>query len=101
MHLYLTIYTNKNVEDEMKQDWGTEMIMLTRKIGESIVIGKDIFITILGINGNQIRLGIDAPESMPVHRKKIYLRIKTDEQNCVFYTKSKQLHDDTAYSAIN
>lgn len=69
----------------MKPDWGTEMLILTRKIGESIVIDKDIYVTILGINGNQIRLGIDAPTTIPVHREEIHLKIKEQENPAIFY----------------
>lgn len=56
------------------------MLVLTRKAGESIVIGSQISITVLEIQGRQIRLGIDAPGEIPVHRGEIYERIKEENQ---------------------
>lgn len=52
------------------------MLILTRRIGESIVINDNIIVTILGGRGNQIRVGVDAPKDIAVHREEIYLRIK-------------------------
>lgn len=56
------------------------MLILSRRLGESIVIGEDVNITILGVTGNQIRIGIDAPKSVSVHRKEIYNKINTRSQ---------------------
>ena len=55
------------------------MLILTRKQGESITIGDDIKVTVLGIYGRQVRLGVDAPLKVIVHREEVYLKIK--EQN--------------------
>lgn len=55
------------------------MLILTRRIGESIKIGDDVSITVLNTNGRQVRLGIDAPKSIAVHREEIYNRIKNEE----------------------
>lgn len=55
------------------------MLILTRSQGETIHIGDDIQITVLGINGGQVRLGIDAPVSIEVHREEIYQRIQADK----------------------
>lgn len=52
------------------------MLALTRKNGESIVIGNDIEITILDVKGDQVKVGISAPKSVPVYRKEIYLQIQ-------------------------
>ncbi len=55
------------------------MLILTRHIGESIMIGDDVIITVLGIRGEQARIGIDAPRDVPVHREEIYDRIQQEE----------------------
>lgn len=56
------------------------MLILSRKLRESIVIGDEIEITIVGIKGNQIRLGIEAPPDVSVHRSEVYVRVKRDEE---------------------
>ena len=55
------------------------MLALSRKKDESIVIGDDVFIFVVGIRGDKVRLGIDAPKSVTVHRREIYDRIKRSE----------------------
>ena len=55
------------------------MLILTRRVGESLVIGDDINIIVLGVKGNQVRLGIEAPDDVSIHREEIYLKIKSDE----------------------
>ncbi|MDP1574590.1 MAG: carbon storage regulator CsrA [Coxiellaceae bacterium] len=57
------------------------MLILTRRISESIIIGDDVKITVLGVKGNQVRLGIDAPKDLTVHREEIYDRIKHEGHN--------------------
>lgn len=57
------------------------MLILTRKIGESLLIGDDISITILNSYGNQVKIGVSAPKSVPVHREEVYRRIKASEEN--------------------
>jgi carbon storage regulator len=52
------------------------MLILTRRIGEVLVIGEDIKVTVLGVNGTQVRLGIDAPRNVPVHREEVCHRIR-------------------------
>ena len=56
------------------------MLILTRRIGESLVIGDDVVVTVLGVRGHQVRLGVDAPKDVSVHREEIYQRIQ-GEQN--------------------
>ena len=52
------------------------MLILTRKVGESVLIGDDISITVLSVRGNQVKLGVEAPKEVSVHREEIYQRIK-------------------------
>jgi carbon storage regulator len=56
------------------------MLILTRKVGETIVINDDIRVTVLGVKGNQVRIGIEAPENVPVHRHEIQERIKAQAE---------------------
>jgi carbon storage regulator len=55
------------------------MLILTRKDNESLLIGDEIEITVLGVKGNQVRIGINAPKDIDVHREEVYRRIKNDE----------------------
>ncbi len=55
------------------------MLILTRKVGETVMIGDDVTITVLGVKGNQVRVGINAPKSVAVHREEIYERIKREQ----------------------
>jgi carbon storage regulator len=57
------------------------MLILTRRAGESINIGNDITVTVLGMRGNQVRLGVGAPKDVPVHREEVAERIKHEEQH--------------------
>ncbi len=57
------------------------MLVLSRKIEESIIIRDDIRITVIGIRGDKVRLGIDAPKYVPVHRKEVYDAIKAEEKS--------------------
>ena len=55
------------------------MLILTRKIGESIIIGDNVKVTVLGVEGRQIRVGIDAPKEVSVHREEIYNKIEAEK----------------------
>jgi carbon storage regulator len=51
------------------------MLILTRRVGETLMIGDDVTVTVLGVKGNQIRVGINAPKGVAVHREEVYSRI--------------------------
>ena len=55
------------------------MLILTRRIGEMLMIGDEIKITVLGVRGNQVRIGIDAPKDISVHRKEVYDQVNEDD----------------------
>jgi carbon storage regulator len=55
------------------------MLILTRRVGETIVIGDDVTVTVLGVKGNQVRVGVDAPKEIAVHREEIFKRIKREQ----------------------
>ena len=55
------------------------MLILTRRVGESLVIGDDVVVNVPGVKGNQVRIGVDAPKDVSVHREEIYDRIQADK----------------------
>jgi carbon storage regulator len=55
------------------------MLILTRRVGETVVIGNDVTVTVLGVKGNQVRLGVNAPREVAVHREEIFERIKREQ----------------------
>lgn len=76
------------------------MLILTRRINETLNIGDDVQVTVLGIKGNQVRIGINAPRDVPVHREEIYQRIKREERmNAEGGEAEEAAGDDDDYSS--
>lgn len=55
------------------------MLILTRRVGETLMVGDDVSLTVLGIKGNQVRIGVNAPKDIAVHREEIYQRIQQEK----------------------
>jgi len=56
------------------------MLILTRRVGETLMIGDNVTVTVLGVKGNQVRIGVNAPKDVAVHREEIYERIKREQE---------------------
>ena len=57
------------------------MLILTRRVGETLMIGDDVSVTVLGVKGNQVRIGVNAPKDVSVHREEIYMLIQSEKDD--------------------
>jgi carbon storage regulator len=72
------------------------MLILTRRVGETLNIGDNVQVTVLGVKGNQVRIGVNAPKEVPVHREEIYQRIQKEKEAGITGADGNAAHRDAA-----
>jgi carbon storage regulator len=70
------------------------MLILTRRVGETVMIGNEVTVTVLGVKGNQVRIGVNAPKDVAVHREEIYERIKREGEDAGLDSPNDKVVDD-------
>lgn len=70
------------------------MLILTRRVGETLMVGDDVTVTVLGVKGNQVRIGVNAPKEVSVHREEIYMRIQAEKNGQAAGGAQSSTHDD-------
>ncbi|MGO4894618.1 carbon storage regulator CsrA [Flavobacterium sp. W21_SRS_FM6] len=70
------------------------MLILTRRVGETLMVGDDVTVTVLGVKGNQVRIGVNAPKEVSVHREEIYMRIQAEKNGQAATGEQSSSHDD-------
>ncbi|HEV2702074.1 MAG TPA: carbon storage regulator CsrA [Steroidobacteraceae bacterium] len=76
------------------------MLILTRRVGETVMIGDEVTVTVLGVKGNQVRMGINAPRTVAVHREEIFERIKHEVQESEFVSAAEPKSSDHAHLSV-
>jgi carbon storage regulator len=76
------------------------MLILTRRVGETVMIGDEVTVTVLGVKGNQVRMGINAPRTVAVHREEIFERIKHEAQDGEFVGTSESKNSDHRHLSL-
>lgn len=71
------------------------MLILTRRVGETLMVGDDVSVTVLGVKGNQVRIGVNAPKEVSVHREEIYQRIQKEKLQKLAEYEAKDSEEDS------